>query len=271
MERNEIILAIKNLILDNGYFIYGKTDLPLPLNKDIANIKQYVTTIYDDRVMLVDTIETQHISNNYIGFEKLSTIALKQILLDMCKHYKLETPIFSDYQIDFTKLFNETKLNTNQDYTLRRMLFYVSNGGLKNYLNENYNRLKQDYSKWFQTTYLDVILNEIDEMTFLNKLVDVNPKLYYQECNMYNFTMLFKENLTQYFDNFDSGFRGSIQKVHRFDDETIIETYVNRDKQINFYNVKYRSTCFADLTNAYIHGKAPNFANAIMTLIKTES
>lgn len=270
MERKEIISAIKNLITSNGYFIYGKTNIPLPLNKEFDNIKQYVSTVYNDDVMLVNIVDTFATENFKTQLTKLSTVVLKQILTDICKHYNLENPTFSNFKIDFEKLFTETKLNTDRKNTLKRMLFHLCNGGLKNYLNDNYNRLKENYTTWFNTTYLDLILLEIDEMTLLNKLVDVHPPIFSQECNLYNFNILFKENLMQYFDNFDTDFRGSIMKVYRFDNEIIIETYLRRNSQTNFYNLKYHSTVFETLTDAYIYGKSPKYADAIKVLLKSE-
>jgi hypothetical protein len=269
MERKEIISVIKNLINSNGYFIYGKTNIPLPLINEFGDVKQYITQINGDNVYLVNTVDTFATENFKTQITKLSTVVLKQILIDMCKHHNLEKPTFSDFKINFEKLFTETKLNTDRKNTLKRMLFHLCNGGLKNYLNDNYNRLKENYTTWFNTTYLDVILFEIDEMTLLNKLVDVHPPLFYQECNLYNFNILFKENLVQYFDNFDTDFRGSIMKVYRFDNEIIIETYLRRDSETNFYNLKYHSTVFETLTDAYIYGKNPKYADAINALLKS--
>ena len=271
MERKEIISAIKNLITSNGYFIYGKTNIPLPLNKEFDNIKQYVSTVYNDDVMLVNIVDTFATENFKTQLTKLSTVVLKQILTDICKHYNLENPTFSDFKINFEKLFTETKLNTDRKNTLKRMLFHLCNGGLKNYLNDNYNRLKENYTTWFNTTYLDLILNEIDEITLLNRLLVVDQHLYFQECNLYNFGVLYHENLTKYFDNFDSDFRGNIVTIHRFDGEIIIETFLKRYRQTNFYNVKYNSMVFTDLTSAYIRGKSPNFGEAIMKLIQSEN
>lgn len=272
MERKEIITEIKRIISNKGFFIYGKTDLPLVLNATIdEKTKQYVSICYDTCVLMVITFDGEHQETNKVLYSDIHTNVLRQILFDMCVHYSLERPTFSDFKIDFSKLFNETKLNSDKKNILKRMLYHLSNGGLKNYLNDNYNRLKENYTTWFNTTYLDVILNEIDEITLLNRLLVVDQHLYFQECNLYNFGVLYHENLTKYFDNFDSDFRGNIVTIHRFDGEVIIETFLKRNRQTNFYNVRYNSTVFEDLTSAYIRGKSPNFGEAIMKLIQSEN
>jgi hypothetical protein len=272
MERKDIIIEIKKLISENGNFTYGKTLLPLcaTLYRNDKTIKQYVSTVYDDRVMVIDTIDGEHKENNYFDFFYLTTPVLKNILNDICTHYNLEKPNFTDFEIDFSRLFSETRLNVSQDKTLRRMIYLLSNGGLMVHLDERYNILKEDYIKWFNTYYIDIILNQIDEKTFLRRLINLDPSTYFQVCNLYNFDILLKENLTQHFNFFDTDFRGRIVTVHRFDGEIIIETFVKRDRETHFYNIKDKNEICKDLITAYISGKNKKYVDAIITLIESK-
>jgi hypothetical protein len=274
MERKEIIIEIKKIISENGNFTYGKTLLPLPLcgmfYRNDKTIKQYLSTVYDDRVMVIDTIDGEHKENNYVDFFYLTTPVLKNILNDICTHYNLEKPNFTDFEIDFSRLFSETRLNVSQDKTLRRMIYLLSNGGLKAYLDERFNILEEEYTKWYNTFYINIILNEINEKTFLNRLLNLDTMKYYQDCNLYNFEILLKENLTEHFNFFETDFRGRIVTVHRFDGEIIIETFLKRDKETEFYNIKDKNEIWKDLTTAYISGKNKKYIDAIITLIESK-
>jgi hypothetical protein len=274
MQRKEIIIEIKKLITINGNFVYGKTLLSLPLcgmfYRNDKTIKQYVSTVYDDRVMVIDTIDGEHKESNYVDFFYLITPVLKNILNDICTHYNLEKPNFTDFEIDYSRLFSETRLNISQEKTLCRMIFLISNGGLKAYIDQRYNILEEEYSKWYNTSYLDVILNEINEKTFLYRLMNLDPTTYFQDCNLYNFEILLKENLTEHFNFFETDFRGRIVTVHRFDGEIIIETFVKRNRENEFYNIKDKNQIWGDLTTAYISGKNKKYVDVIINLIESK-
>jgi hypothetical protein len=81
---------------------------------------------------------------------------------------------------------------------------------------------------------------------------------------------LLKENLTQHFNFFDTDFRGRIVTVHRFDGEIIIETFVKRDRETHFYNIKDKNEICKDLITAYISGKNKKYVDAIITLIESK-
>lgn len=274
MERKDIIIEIKKLISENGNFTYGKTLLSLPLcgmfYRNDKTIKQFVSTVYDDRVMVIDTIDGEHKENNYFDFFYLTTPVLKNILNDICTHYNLEKPNFTDFEIDYTRLFSETRLNVSQDKTLRKMIYLLSNGGLKAYLDERFNIFEEEYANWYNTSYINIILNEINEKTFLNRLLNLDTMKYYQDCNLYNFEILLKENLTEHFNFFNTDFRGRIITIHRFDGEIIIETFVKRDSETHFYNLKNKNEYCTDLTTAYISGKNKKYVGAIITLIESK-
>lgn len=153
-------------------------------------------------------------------------------------------------------------------------LFYEKGGfeGLLDFISAEKVRMDRDKNHSFNNYYsadlietLEIAVKKLKTEDF-EKHIDTN----YLQFNKHNLKKLKELNLLKYYRDFNSDFRGNIQKMHTIGDINILETDSKPDRG-QFYIVGKFSNVFSNLNEAVLYAMYDGrYFDTLTTLLKTK-
>lgn len=126
-----------------------------------------------------------------------------------------------------------------------------------------------------QSKLLNELSESLNDTILCNFLLDYSQegyrKILKNRVNRDNFIKLWESEYFSVFQEFNTDFRGTIQKIHEFDGIVIVETLDNVDKNEYYVigeNNRISSYTFSELSSAYVYAKNPEHHKSIMVLLR---